>query len=108
MGSCSKRRMACTCALRRTTPLALALLLLCAADSHLGAAQMMGGMMGGSGAPKAAANTADVPFIRCQACEALVSQAMLAVEQLRSAVSPGKPVRLQPGIALPIELGLAI
>jgi hypothetical protein len=42
---------------------------------------------------KAPAVKADLPFIRCGACEAIAKQALKKVKAMREAVTPGKPVR---------------
>eukprot|EP00199_Chlamydomonas_sp_CCMP681_P005464 CAMPEP_0119107866 /NCGR_PEP_ID=MMETSP1180-20130426/12000_1 /TAXON_ID=3052 ORGANISM="Chlamydomonas cf sp, Strain CCMP681" /NCGR_SAMPLE_ID=MMETSP1180 /ASSEMBLY_ACC=CAM_ASM_000741 /LENGTH=243 /DNA_ID=CAMNT_0007093413 /DNA_START=60 /DNA_END=787 /DNA_ORIENTATION=+ len=52
--------------------------------------QGMGGMGGNKGPDKAPARKADLPFIRCQVCQAIVKQSVASVKAMRSALKPGK------------------
>jgi hypothetical protein len=83
---------------------AAAALLLLAAAGQQAAAQFGGGMppgmggmggMGGGEPPKAMAVKSDIPFIRCQVCEALVKQAYRHTKAERAALKPGQKVRLR-------------
>lgn len=42
---------------------------------------------------KAPAVPSDIPFIRCQACEAIVKQSIKMVKTMRSELKPGQKVR---------------
>lgn len=61
----------------------------------------MGMGMGGD-KPKAAAVKSDIPFIRCQACEAMMKQAHRHTKSTRENLKPGQKVGVE---AVPAHVG---
>lgn len=72
----------------------MALLALLAAALLLAApvAAMFPGMGGNKPPPKVPAVKADIPFIKCQVCEAIIKQAREVVKDLRAGLKPKQKV----------------
>jgi hypothetical protein len=80
---------------KKHAPALAAVLLMLAAVAQ---AFDMDSMMAGMPKPeqkKAPAVKEDIPYIRCQVCEAVVKQSIKLVKDLRAEVKPGKKVRFQ-------------